>query len=369
MSLNLRAEMARPTFIIAEAGVNHNGDLRRALAMVKAAAKAGADAIKFQSFHTDQLAAASAPLARYQARNTGSRGGQRAMLRRLELSEEQQTKLARVCRIAGIEFMSTPFDHDSAAFLVRKLEVKRLKVASGELTNAPLLLAMARTKKPMIVSTGMATLADIKTALGIIAFGYTAPHLAKPSRAAFADSYKSPKGKAALKKNITLLQCTTEYPTPPRDVNLRAMDTLAEAFDLPVGLSDHSQGIAIAIAAAARGAGAIEKHFTLDRDLPGPDHAASLTVDELVQMIAGIRTVEAAMGTGVKQPTRQERATMTVARKSLVALGPIKRGETFTAANLGTKRPGNGLAPIEYWAMLGRRAKRAYARDKQVKRR
>jgi N-acetylneuraminate synthase len=359
---------APQTFIIAEAGVNHNGDLTRALEMVKVAAAAGADAVKFQSFKAEDLAAASAPKADYQMRNTGEAGGQLAMLKALELSEADHRALQAACAAADIEFMSTPFEAESAALLIDKLDVARLKVASGEITNAPLLLQMARAKKPIVLSTGMSTLDDVRAALGVIAFGYTASDNAAPSDAAFAQAFQSPAGQAALKSKVTVLHCTSDYPAPAETVHLKAMDTLAEIFGLPVGLSDHSEGIAVATAAVARGATMIEKHFTLDKTLPGPDHKASLTPAELTAMIAAIRTVEQALGSAGKQPGAAELKTRVVARKSLVALAPIAQGETFSGANLGAKRPGGGVSPLEYWSYLGKPARRAYAADEAIDR-
>jgi N-acetylneuraminate synthase len=351
------------TFIVAEAGVNHNGSLARAKAMVRAAAAAGADAVKFQSFHTELEVTRAAPKAGYQARNTGADGSQFAMLKALELSQDDQIALMTACRDAGVEFMSTPFDPVSAAFLIGATPVKRLKIASGELTNGPLLLQLARAGKPIILSTGMADLDEVRAALAVLAFGLSMPADAAPSSAAFDRAITSPAGRAALAAKVTLLQCISDYPAAADTINLRAMDTLAETFGLNVGLSDHSLGIAVAVAAVARGAAVIEKHFTLDRTLPGPDHAASLTPAELTEMVAAIRTVERALGDGHKQPTSAELPTRAVARKSLVALAPIRAGEAFTVANLGAKRPGDGVSPMRYWSYLGRPAGRAYAAD------
>jgi N-acetylneuraminate synthase len=351
------------TFVIAEAGVNHNGDLSRARAMVKAARAAGADAVKFQSFRAESIAARTAAKAAYQERNTGEAGSQLAMLKALELSEHDQLQLRDLCRLEGIEFMSTPFDLESAHFLIEQAGVARLKIASGEVTNAPLLLALARSGKPAILSTGMCTIDDIRAALGVLAFGYMGSDRA-PSEAAFAAAFESERD--SLRAKITLLQCTTEYPAPPETIHLRAMDQLRETFGLPVGLSDHSQGIAVALAAVARGALMIEKHFTLDRTLPGPDHAASLTVDELTAMVAGIRDIERALGGAEKQLSAAERANRIPARKSLVALAPIAVGEAFSPANLGAKRPGGGVSPLAYWTYLGKAAARSYTADEMI---
>lgn len=353
-------------FVIAEAGVNHNGDRARALALVAAAAKAGADAVKFQTFRAEALTTAATPKADYQARNTGEAGNQLAMLKALELSIEDHCVLMEACRVHGVEFMSTPFEADSARFLIETLNVQRLKVASGEITNGPLLLQLARSHKPIILSTGMSTLEEVKTALGVIAFGYVMPPEAEPSPRAFREALKSMSGKAALADKVTVLHCTSEYPAPPDTINLRAMTTLAKTFGLPVGLSDHSQGIAVAVAAVGLGATVIEKHFTLDKNLPGPDHKASLTPDEFADMVAAIRVVERALGEGDKKPVAAEEKTRAVARKSLVAVKPIAAGELFSADNLGIKRPGSGVAPMALWTYLGKPSPRAYAADELV---
>ena len=357
------SDQRQHTFVIAEAGVNHNGSLARALELVKVAAEAGADAIKFQTFKADRIAAASAPKAAYQSRNTGEDGGQIAMLKSLELSDQDHRDLAEACIRFGIEFMSTPFDECSAAFLVEDIGVQRLKVGSGELTNAPLLLHLARTGKPIVLSTGMATLEEVKIALGVLAFGYIDGTTSQPNINDFSAAFDSDQGQSFLRANVTLLHCTSDYPAAPDTINLKAMDTLRDNFDLPVGLSDHSQGIAVPPAAVSRGAVVIEKHFTLDRTLEGPDHTASLEPDELRVMIAAVRDVEAALGSGQKVPTSAEQNTASVARKSLVALTDILANDVFTTENLGIKRPGTGVSPMEYWSYLGQPAARAYGRD------
>ena len=360
------SDQPQHTFVIAEAGVNHNGSLARALQLVSVAAEAGADAIKFQTFKANRIAAASAPKAAYQSRNTGYDGGQVAMLKSLELSDQDHRDLAKACEDASIEFMSTPFDEYSATFLVNDIGVRRLKVASGELTNAPLLLHLAHTGKPIVLSTGMATLDEVKIALGILAFGYMDCSLLQPSTKDFLAAFENDRGQNCLKANVTLLHCTSNYPAAPDTINLRAMDTLYANFGLPVGLSDHSQGIAVPTAAVSRGAAVIEKHFTLDRKLEGPDHAASLEPNELRAMIAAVRNVEVALGSGLKVPTAAEKNTASVARKSLVALTEIMADEAFTADNLGVKRPGTGISPLEYWSYLGQPAARAYGRDELI---
>lgn len=348
------------TLIIAEAGVNHNGDEKLAFELVDAAHQAGADIVKFQTFKAKNLVTAAAKQAEYQVANTQKQESQLAMLSRLELSYEAHHELVKHCESLGIEFLSTAFDSESLAFLVNDLGLTRLKLPSGELTNAPLVLEHARTGCDLIVSTGMATLSEIEMALGVIAFGYTSSHDELPSVQAFQEAYASVTGQAALKQKVTILHCTTEYPAPMAEINLRAMDTLGHAFDLPVGYSDHSEGITIPIAAAARGAVLIEKHFTLDKNMEGPDHKASLEPQELTSMVTAIRQVEAALGSAVKTPTVSEVKNKAVARKSLIAARDIAEGESFTADNLTIKRPGSGMSPYRYWELLESHASRSY---------
>lgn len=351
-----------PCLIIAEAGVNHNGSLDMALQLVDTAADAGADVVKFQTFSTERLVTGSAPKAEYQIENTGDDSSQHAMLRELELDQDAHERLLAHCGNRGIEFLSTPFDEQSLAFLDRGLEVARIKLGSGELTNAPLLLAAGRTGKPVILSTGMGTLDEIGQALGPLAFGYLGGDV-EPSAEAFKAAATSEAGKTRLQRNLTLLHCTTAYPTPAADANLRAMASIRDAFELPVGYSDHTEGISVAQAAVALGARVIEKHITLDRTLPGPDHRASIEPPELSDMVAGIRTVEESLGDGDKQPRASEAPNIAIARKSLVAIAPIKRGESFTHENLNVKRPGNGLSPFRLWEKLGQPADRDYDVD------
>lgn len=357
--------MADNVFVIAEAGVNHNGSLDMALLLVDVAAEAGADAVKFQTFRTEKVVTATAPKAAYQAANTGEGGSQIEMIRKLELGNDAFRRLAAHAAVRGIEFMSTPFDLESLGFLARDLRLRRLKVPSGEITNAILLLEAARTRLPLIVSTGMSNLAEIEAALGVLAFGLTQGG-DTPSLAACQAAFASAAGKRALAEKVTLLHCTTEYPAPVRDTNLRAMATMRRRFGLPVGFSDHTQGIAAAIAATALGAVAIEKHFTLDRTLPGPDHRASLEPGELKAMVEGIRTAAGALGSPTKAPTPSETPNIPIARRSLVAARAIKRGEVFDAAMIDAKRPGGGLSPMLAWSLLGTRAKRDFAADEPL---
>ena len=353
-------------FVIAEAGVNHDGERDKALALVEAAAEAGADAVKFQTFVAERLVVPGAPKADYQARETGAKEDQLAMLKRLELDRESHAALAALCRERGIEFMSTAFDADSLAFLVEEIGIRRVKVPSGEMTNGPLLLAMARSGLPLLVSTGMCSLEEVREALGALAFGMVSTGATPPSRTAFQTAMIQPKARALLAERATLLHCTSAYPAPAEEANLRAMDALAESFGLPVGLSDHSLGIAVPVAAAARGACAIEKHLTLDRSAEGPDHAASLEPADFAAMVEALRTVEAALGVPDKQPSAAELPTQAVARRSLVALAPIRAGEALTEANMGARRPGDGIAPMRYWELLGQPAHRDYRPGERI---
>lgn len=357
----------RHSYIIAEAGVNHNGSLEMAKQLIDVAAEAGADAVKFQTFKADKIISRTAPKAEYQTKTTDAQESQFEMVKKLELDEHAHEVLIAYCQEKGIQFLSTPFDFESIELLANRFDLPRLKVPSGEITNAPLLLEMARTGKPIIMSTGMSTLGEVEVALSVLAFGYIADQDAPPSIEAFQAAYLSEAGQQALLDNVVLLHCTTEYPAPFDDVNLRAMDTLGQAFGLPVGFSDHTEGIAIPIAAIARGAVVIEKHFTLDRTLPGPDHKASLEPAELIAMVQSIRQVEQSLGSTLKIPAASELKNKAIGRKSLVAAYPIRQGETFTAENIGFKRPGTGIAPIQYWELLGKVADREYETDELIK--
>lgn len=354
------------TYIIAEAGVNHNGSLALARKLIDAAAAAGADAVKFQTFRAEALVSRTAPKAEYQKRAAGAAGSQYEMLRKVELDAAAHRALAGHCRRRKIQFLSTPFDERSLDLLHTTINVPLIKIPSGEITNGPLLLAAARTGRPIILSTGMSTLDEVKTALEVIAYGYTS-RSCRPTRGAFRASFRSPSGKRALARKVTLLHCTTEYPAPFSDINLRAMDTLRAAFNLPVGLSDHSPGACIPVAAVARGAAVIEKHFTLDRDLPGPDHRASLEPHEFRSMVREIRNIEQALGSGKKSPAPSERKNIPVARKSLVAAREIRKGERFTEENITIKRPGTGASPMRYWDALGIKAAKRYRKDEVIK--
>lgn len=352
------------TLVIAEAGVNHNGSLPLALELVDAAAAAGADVVKFQTFDPKRLVSSRAPKADYQKRND-SHASQLEMLEALQLSESDHDAIVARCKARSILFMSTGFDEISLRFLLDRYDMAGVKIPSGEIVNARLLLEAARSGRHVFLSTGMSTLADIERALGVIAFGIHNPQ-GGGTRADFEFAYADADQRAALERRVTLLHCTTEYPAPPRHVNLLAMDSMRAAFQLQVGYSDHSRGIAIAIAAVARGATVVEKHFTLDRTLAGPDHAASLLPNELATMIAGIREVDSALGSAIKAPSPGELANRMVARQSLVAARAIRAGELFTEVNLTTKRPGDGVSPLAYWEYVGREAGRSYVAEELI---
>lgn len=354
-------------YIIAEAGVNHNGSPELALQLIDAAVEAGADAVKFQTFKADHLVTALAEKAQYQKETTGENESQLVMLRKLELSRETHFRLAERCREVDIDFMSTAFDFDSLDFLVKDIGLTVLKMPSGEITNAPFLLAHARTGRDLILSTGMATMSEVEMALGVLAFGLIQANVhVTPSIPAFQEAYCSREGQRLLQKKVILLHCTTEYPASPEDINLKAMETMSRAFGLQVGYSDHSEGIAVPIAAATLGARIIEKHFTLDTSLDGPDHKASLDPNELKEMVTALRSVGQIMGDGVKGPSPVEFGNRTVARKSIVATRDIRQGEVYTQENLTLKRPGTGLSPFCYWDILGKKATRNYDRDEVV---
>lgn len=354
------------TYIIAEAGVNHNGSINMAHAMVDAAADAGADAVKFQTFQADNLVTRTAPKANYQAQLTGRSESQYDMLKSLELNEESHWSLITHCKERGIDFLSTPFDEESLELLVFRFQLPAVKLSSGDITNGPLLLNVARYQRRVYLSTGMSTIGEVEDALAVLAFGYTSPKENWPSRLAFRKAFQSDDGQKALKDHVTLLHCTSEYPSPYEDVNLRVLETLRQAFGLPVGLSDHTVGIAIPIAASALGARVIEKHFTLDKQLPGPDHVASIEPAELLAMVEGIRHVEQALGVSIKKPTRSEEKNVIPVRKSLVAQKYISLGEPLTMENLSSKRPGGGISPMQLWDYLGKITSRTYDVDEQV---
>lgn len=353
-------------YIIAEAGVNHNGSFELARQLVDAAKAAGADAVKFQTFDPESLVSRHAQKADYQKATTGETGSQLEMLRRLTLSHSQQQQLQAYCQEQGIDFLSSPFDIGSAEWLLDGLKLNTLKLGSGELTNGPLLLAIAQRGVAVILSTGMSHLEEVEAALAVLAYGYS--HSEVPEDFTHIQRvFAEPKAQEALQDKVSLLHCVTEYPTPSEQINLAAMDSLRSAFGLPVGYSDHTTGITAAIAATARGAGIIEKHLTLDKGMEGPDHRASLEPGEFTAMVTAIREVEQMLGDGRKRPADCELKNIPIARKSLVAATDIRAGEVFSVENLTTKRPGDGLSPLRYWELLGQAAPRDYEADEVIR--
>lgn len=330
--------MQDKVFIIAEAGVNHNGDPELLKKLVEIAAEAGADAVKFQTFNADRLAMPGADTAAYQKRQTGE-GDQHSMLRKLELSDEMHHLAIAHCAKFGIEFMSTPFDEEALEYL-SSLDIKRIKVPSGEITNLPFLHACARKALPLILSTGMATLEEVVDAAACVRKEWAAAgHQERPG-------------------DLTVLHCTSNYPAKTEESNLRAMATIAKAVNTAIGYSDHTEGLTVSVAAVALGASVVEKHFTVDRDLPGPDHKASLEPQELSDMVRQIRIVEGALGDGVKQPNASELPVRDVVRKSASLRRPVAAGETITSDNLIFLRPGTGIAPAHAEKILGMAAAR-----------
>lgn len=330
--------MSSSTLIIAEAGVNHNGDMELAKRLIDVAAQAGADLVKFQTFTADRLATPQAPKAEYQNLGPDTSGSQHQMLKRLELSREMHEQLIDYCQSAGIGFFSTGFD-DTSNDMLLELGLRKFKIPSGEITNLPYLRHLGGFGLPLIMSTGMATLAEIEVALDVLHAAGTA------------------------KDKVTVLHCNTQYPTPMEDVNLLAMVSIREYLGVSVGYSDHTLGIEVPIAAVALGATIIEKHFTLDRSLPGPDHQASLEPVELTAMVASIRHIEQALGDGRKRPSRSESANIEVVRRSIVAAKPIRAGEKLTELTLTVKRPGTGISPMRWDDVVGTFASRSFEPD------
>ena len=329
----------RRVFIIAEAGVNHNGDIRIAKKLVDAAKSAGVDAVKFQTFKAENLVSRKAEKAEYQKQNTLGSESQLEMIKKLELSFSDFREIQAYCKEKAIIFLSTPFDLESIDIL-ENLKMPIYKIPSGEITNLPYLLRIAHLGKPVILSTGMSDMEEIEIALKIL--------------------QNNGAGR------ITLLHCNTQYPTPFEDANIKAMQTLRDCFNVEVGYSDHTLGIEAPIAAIALGAVVIEKHFTLNKDMEGPDHKASLDPDELRMMVASIRNIERALGDGIKQPSKSEAPNIEVARKSIVAWRNIRKDEFFTEDNLTVKRPGNGISPLKWFEVLGKRAKRDFNEDELI---
>ena len=325
--------------IIAEAGVNHNGNLELAKKMAQTAKECGADVVKFQTAKLSSLVTKFAGMANYQKENLGEAMSQKEMLRKLLLTYEQFEELAAFCQKIGIEFLSTPFDIESVDFL-QKLGCRFWKVPSGEITNLPYLRAIAKTGKDVILSTGMCQMKEIQDAKRILQENGA--------------------------KEITILHCNTQYPTPMEDVNLKAMLTIKKELNVPVGYSDHTQGIEVSIAAAALGAVVIEKHFTLDRSMDGPDHKASIEPEELKKMVSSIRNIEKALGSEEKKVSPSEAENITIARKSIVAAKEIQKGEVFSDENLAVKRPGTGISPMRWDEIIGKAAERTYQIDEMI---
>lgn len=328
------------TLIIAEAGVNHNGDINLAKRMIDAAAEAGVDYVKFQTFKAENLVQRKAKKASYQIDNTDNVGSQFSMLKKLELSNSAHEELIKYCKLKNVKFLSTAFDFESMDFLKNKLDF--YKIPSGEITNLPYLEKVAKLGLSVVMSTGMANMQEVRDAFDILV-------------------------KNGLKKDdITILHCNTEYPTPMEDVNLTAMLSIKKELDVKIGYSDHTLGIEVPIAAVAMGAKVIEKHFTLDRKMKGPDHKASLEPDELKAMVTGIRNIELALGDGIKKPSKSEQKNILIARKSIVAIQDIKKGDIFTEQNISVKRPGNGISAMKWYDVLGRNADKNYKEDELI---
>lgn len=329
------------TLIIAEAGVNHNGDIELAKQLINVAAEAKADIVKFQTFKSEKCISRNAQKAKYQLGTTNAQESQLDMVKKLELDKKSHEILINYCKSKNIEFLSTPFDLESIE-LLDKFGLKIFKIPSGEITNLPYLRKIGQLNKQVILSTGMANLGEIESALNILTKYGT------------------------QRKNITILHCNTEYPTPFCDVNLKAMQTIKKAFKVKVGYSDHTLGIHIPIAAVAMGACVIEKHFTLDRNMEGPDHKASLEPNELATMVNAIRDIEISLGNGIKKASKSEMKNKNIARKSIVAIQPIKKGEILDEKNLYVKRPGGGISPMEWDKVIGKRAIRDFDIDEPI---
>lgn len=353
-------------FVIAEAGVNHNGSLSTALDLVDVAAAAGADAVKFQTFRAKAMITESAPKADYQVASTGDGQSQRDMIEALELSPDAHVALAEHCASRGIRFLSTPFDAESLHLLAHSLGMTTIKIPSGEVTNLPFVLTVGREAKDVILSTGMCTLPEIERALKTLAFAFDRSTADRLPTTAGLGLPLTDRERSLLLGRVTVLQCTTEYPAPIEEANLRAMSTIREAFGLAVGYSDHTTGATASIAAVALGATMIEKHFTLDKNQHGPDHCASLEPDELKRFVAALRDAERALGSAEKSPTASETKNIPIARKSIVASRSIVRGEPLSADNLTFKRPGNGVPPIEFFDLIGTPAPRDMTEDEQL---
>jgi N,N'-diacetyllegionaminate synthase len=331
--------MIKKTIIIAEAGVNHNGDVNIAKKLIDAASDAKVDYVKFQTFIAEENISVNAKKAEYQIKNTNNNvESQLEMVKKLELSEENHYDLVKYCKKKNVKFLSTAFDFKSIE-LLKKISIDFFKIPSGEITNLPYLIAVSKLELPIVMSTGMATMDEVRIALGVLLLN------------------------GISKDDITILHCNTEYPTPMEDVNLTAMLSVGRELDVKIGYSDHTLGIEIPIAAVALGAKVIEKHFTLDRSMAGPDHKASLEPNELKAMVTAIRNIERALGDGIKIPSKSEKKNIAIARKSIVASREIKKGEVFSGKNLTTKRPGTGVSPMNWESIIGTKSEKDYNQD------
>ena len=352
-------------YVIAEAGVNHNGSQKQAFELVEAAIASGADAVKFQIFRAQDLVTSTAVKAKYQLENTAASETQHKMLQGLELPYELHCEIAAYCKTKKIDYLASVFDFKSLEYLVQHIDPPFLKIASGEITNGPFLLKHAEKRKKLLLSTGMSTIVEIEQALQIIAFGLihgpTGDYC--PSIKDFEKAFVSDEGQKVLRSFVTLLHCTTQYPTPGDEVNLQAMVTINKEFGLDIGFSDHSVGDLAPTVATALGAKMIEKHLTLDKNMLGPDHSASMEQHEFAKMVDLIRSVEATLGSGVKRPTESELKNRIAVRRSLVCSRGIKKGELFTDENLSCKRPGSGISPMKYWKYLGHKASKDLGDD------
>lgn len=347
------------SYIIAEAGVNHNGQIDLAKKLVDVAAEAGADAVKFQTFKAEKLVTKDAEQADYQKKNSAKVEAQFEMLKRLELDDKAHQDVYDHCQEKGIDFLSTPFDEESLNFLVHKFNMPVVKIASGEITNAPFLLDIARTRRDIILSTGMSTLEDIEKALQVLAYGLCVPE-GHPSWQELRENFSQEKTQKVLQEKLRVLHCTTEYPAPFDEVNMLAMKKIQETFQVPVGYSDHTQGILAPVVAASLGACVIEKHFTLDRNMEGPDHKASLEPRELKEMVRQVRLVEKMLGAQEKMVTESELKNRSVARKSLILAREVSQGQPLKLSDFTAQRPGDGLSPMDVWDYIGTKAPRDF---------
>lgn len=348
-------------YVIAEAGVNHNGSMELAIKLIEAAKDVGADAVKFQTFKTEKLVTKEAKKAAYQNENDSQSSSQEEMLRRLELSDEQFIELAKICEENGIEFLTTCFDKDSLKVICDQVNPKVLKVGSGDLTNLPLIIEHARIGMDIIISTGMATMSEVEDALAALAFGYIDDREAPESYRWLKHNYYTADMLEKISDKVTILHCVTDYPAKHEDLNLDAVCQLSNVYKMKVGYSDHSLGNEACCAAVALGAVCIEKHLTLDKDLPGPDHAASSSPEEFRDLVRSIRNLEKSLQPRIKAPTPREKANLEIARKYIVAAKDIEVGEELNEHNLEIKRSGSGLLPSQYWDLLGKKAHQAYA--------